>query len=273
VIFLHYRNADWAGIRRVATPALAQAEASNLVYDRQPIDFAVALAAFEEGDFAAAVTQLEDVLARATALGHQQYGQSAQSALLLCELYRGRLTRVVELGERGLEQLPPHKGAVDRFVVLTALAAARLRLGDDHAAAATIRQAFTLLEAGVEIEARPLGVRALSELVEVGLAFWSYPELLPRSRTLAALRKLERCARRRPHLQPLALLQRGRLEELRGGSARAARAFKRAIALAAARGMRPCEAVARQALAGLSSGSGPLSPRAASRALDHLQRP
>ena len=247
-IFRFYRDADWAGIRRVAGPALAEAEANNLVYDRQPIDYAVALAAFEEGDVAAAASQFERIVARAAALGHQQYVMAAQGALLLCELYRGRHAHVVATAGRVAEQLRDPKTAIARFVALAVLASARLRLGDATGARGAVAEAFALLDAGVQVEGRPLGVRCLAELVEVALSLDG-----ERPRAADACHRLLRAARRRPHLEPLALLQRARLEQFARQHQRAARTLRDALAAATARGMRPAAAFAHLALA--SSGS------------------
>jgi eukaryotic-like serine/threonine-protein kinase len=260
-LFVHYRNADWPALRAGTAPALATAIEHNLVYDRQPLDFARAMADIEEGHVPSALAQLTEIRDRARTLGHHGYEISAQAALLYCTLHAGRLDEVIAAADQAAATIRRHELDTDLFMVLTTRACACMRASDLAGAAALAGQAVALLDQGANLEMRPLAVRSLFELCDVLTTLWRQA-LMDRApargpladierRAVAACRRLRRLSRRRAHVAPAALLHEARVHELRGRGARAVRVLEGALTAARALGLRPYEAQAHLDLARL----------------------
>jgi hypothetical protein len=256
-VFIQYRDADWSALRAAAARAIAVAKAHNLVYDCQPLEFAVAMADIEQGQVAAAESLLKQIRERAKALGHQAYENSSRAALLYCALHAGRFGEVLQAaGELTATESDEKQGA-DLFLALAIQASASLRTGDQAGAARTAERALDLLRKGVDLETRPLSVRGLFELTEVLLTLWRQAIAEGRSTrplqkpAAAGCRRLLRLGRRRAHVRPAALLQKARLQELRGQGARAVQSLKSVVLSARSLGLRPYEALAQLDLARL----------------------
>ena len=129
--FRHYRDADWKELAASAAPAIARANENNLIYDRQPLEFVLSMAQFEQGSTQAAQEALERVLALAVNFGHEIYAVSARGTLMLYDLYAGAFPKIIREGPRVAEMHRAEKLDVDLFAVLTALATAYSRVGDE----------------------------------------------------------------------------------------------------------------------------------------------
>jgi hypothetical protein len=255
-IFYRYVNADWDGLERCTAPALARADENHLIYDRHPVEFAVAMCKFEQGKLAEAGARFERIRARAETLGHQQYVVSARGALLLCDLYAGRFGNVVDASDSVIALHTGEKN-VDLFIVLTCVAAAKLRLGDSAGASDMAGKAWSLVEAGAQLVGRPLAVRVLYDLGDVVAVLWQEAAVRRESpgrlaKISARIRgKLVRLARRYPYVQPAAILFEARLLAARGKADRSKKLLAQAADTAAGLDMRPFEAFARFELARL----------------------
>ena len=256
-IFYRYANADWEGIERCTAPALARADENHLIYDRHPVEFAVGMGKFEQGKLAEAKASFERIYARAETLGHQQYVVSARGALVLCDLYAGRFQKIVDAYESVVALHTGDKN-VDLFIVLTCVAAAKLRLGDSAGAHEVAGRAWALVEAGAQLEGRPLAVRALYDLSDVLAILWQEasvrrePAGLLAKRTTRVRRKLVRLARRYRYVQPGAILLEARLRAGRGQADDSKTLLVGACDTALALDMPPFEAFARFELARLA---------------------
>jgi serine/threonine protein kinase len=255
-IFYRYANADWTGLERCTTPALARADENHLIYDRHPVEFAVGMAKFEQGKLTEAAARFERIYLRAESLGHQQYIVSARGAGVLCDLYAGRFQRIVD-ASASMAALHPDERNVDLFVVLTCLAAAKLRLGDSAGANDVAGRAWALVEAGAQLEGRPLAVRVLYDLADVLAVLWQEASVRrdpsgPLAKKAAgAGRKLVRFARRYRYVQPGAILLEARLRGVRGQADDCKKLLLQARDLAVTLDMPPFEAFARFELARL----------------------
>ena len=269
-MFYHHTRADWAAIERCTTPALARAGANHLIYDRHPVEFAAAMGEFEQGKLAEAEARYAGIFARAETLGHQQYVVSARGALVLCDLYAGRLQRVVERSQIVIQEHTGDKD-VDLFIVLTCVASAKLRLGDSAGANETARRAWALVQAGAQLEGRPMAVRVLFDLADVVTALWqeSLIRRQPSDRLAKTgrriLRRLVRLARRYHYLRPGALLVEARTRGLHGQAENCRKLLEHACDEAVTLRMRPFEAFARFELA-----RSPVLPD--EQRLDHVTR-
>ena len=249
-IFFRYANADWEGLAGCTAPALARADENHLIYDRHPVEFGVAMGEFEQGKLGDAHLKFERIHTRAETLGHQQYVVSARGALRVCDLYAGRFQKVVDAS---VSDLALHAGDknVDLFIVLTCIAASKLRLGDSAGANEMAARAWALVEAGAQLEGRPLAVRLLVDLADVMGLLWQEalirrePNGLLAKRVGRVHRKLVRVARQHRYVQPGALLQQARLRALRGNANESKILLVRACDSATALGMPPFEAFAR----------------------------
>jgi hypothetical protein len=256
-IFYRYVNADWEGLQQCTAPALAVADENHLIYDRHPVEFAVAMGEFEQGKLGDAEARFERIYARADTLGHQQYIISARGALVICDLYAGRFEKIVDASE-GTLALHADEKSVDRFIVLTCLAAAKLRLGDSSGANDVATRAWSLVDAGAQLEGRPLAVRALFDFGDVLGVLW-HEALIRREapglvaqRALKVHRKLVRLARRYRYVQPGAALLEARLCAVRGQLQKSQKLLLRACGAATALRMPAFEAFAHFELARLS---------------------
>jgi len=255
LLFVHYRNADWNTTRSRAEPVLERAAQNNLVFDRQPIDFAVAMADFEQGRLEPARARLVQIRDSSRALGYHALDVSADAALLFCDLYSGRFEAVMAGAARLAPLCRAEKLNADMFLVLSVAACARLRSGDGAGAASAADEAFGLLRRGLQLETRPLSLRALSDLADALLALCRRgpadraTAALFRRRAAVACRRLRRLAAKRAHIRPAALLQQARLYELRGRGRRARQHLDAAAAAARALEMPPFETFARLDLA------------------------